>query len=65
MQFAEQLLQKGTLLHALLRGGVRQGLGGVRKLAENPKESLRVRSIAAEAFAVTAAGRIQIRFDTS
>jgi hypothetical protein len=64
-QLLEQLLQKGSLLRAVLRAGVPQSLGGVRKLAEYLKESLRVRIIATAAFDATLAGRLQIRFDTS
>ena len=53
-----------TLLVKELGRGVRALFGGVRKLAEYLRESLRVCVIPADAFD-PAGERIQIRFDTS
>jgi hypothetical protein len=59
----ETLIQKGSLLARTLGRTLREVIGGVRKLAEYLKESLRNHVIPAEAFDRTA--RIQIRFDSS
>jgi len=61
----EQLVRMGSLLVRELGRGVRALFGGVRKLGEYLRESLRVCVIPAEAFALDTARRIQIRFDTS
>lgn len=64
-QLLEQLIQKGSLLVRAIGGTAKKVVGGVRKLAEYLKESLRVRVISKEAFDVQAARTIQIRLDTS
>lgn len=64
-QLLEQLMQQGSLLRQTLRGTVPALLGGVRKLAEYLKESLRLWVIPIEAFDAASAAHIQIRLNTS
>lgn len=61
----ETLVQKGSLLTRVLGRALKEVIGGVRKLAEYLKESLRNHLIPAEALDAAAAARIQIRFDSS
>lgn len=61
----ELLIRKGSLVARAIGGSVKKIIGGVRKLAEYLKESLRVRVVPPEAFDVEAARSIQIRLDTS
>lgn len=64
-QLLETLIQKGSLLVRAIGGTAKKIIGGVRKLAEYLKESLRVWVVPEEAFDVQAARAIQIRLDTS
>lgn len=64
-QLVELLMRFGSLIRRAIGGSVRKVIGGVRKLAEYLKESLRVWVIPEEAFDVKAARSFQIRLDTS
>ena len=64
-QTVELLMRFGSLIRRAIGGSVRKVIGGVRKLAEYLKESLRVWVIPEEAFDVKTARSIQIRLDTS
>jgi hypothetical protein len=61
----EMLIQKGSLLVRIMGRTVREIVGGVRKLAQYLKESLRNHLIPTQAIDPATARRIQIRFDSS
>lgn len=60
-----QLIEKGSLLTKEVGKAVKKAFGGVRKVAEYLKESLRTRRIPPEAVDLALAQQIQIRLDST